>query len=81
MCDEIGQAPKPLSLWCKPRDTATIMAFLLTRNDALDANPAVGVDEVLSVHGSDWLWAVTAVYVVAFVSPSPSPMAFPHGSS
>jgi bacteriorhodopsin len=29
----------------------------------------MGVDETLSVNGSNWLWAVTAVYLVAFVSP------------
>ncbi|KAK4139685.1 uncharacterized protein C8A04DRAFT_40519 [Dichotomopilus funicola] len=43
------------------------MALLLTRNDALSANPPAGVDETLSVHGSEWLWAVTAIYIVAFL--------------
>ncbi|EED23987.1 protein FDD123, putative [Talaromyces stipitatus ATCC 10500] len=35
-------------------------------NDALNVNPPVGVTEALSQHGSDWLWAVTAIYIVAF---------------
>lgn len=45
---------------------------LFTRgNDALNVNPATGVAETLSQHGSDWLWAVTAIYIIAFVSPYP----------
>ncbi|KAF4996673.1 hypothetical protein F66182_16359, partial [Fusarium sp. NRRL 66182] len=40
---------------------------LFTRgNDALNVNPATGVAEALSQHGSDWLWAVTAIYIIAF---------------
>jgi len=35
-------------------------------NDALDVNPPAGSD-ALSVNGSDWLWAVTAVYILAFL--------------
>lgn len=31
-------------------------------------NPQVGVDMVMSVNGSDWLWAVTAVYITFFIS-------------
>ncbi|KAI1107318.1 family A G protein-coupled receptor-like protein [Jackrogersella minutella] len=43
------------------------MAVLLHRaNDALNINPPDG-DESLSVNGSDWLWAVTAIYVVSFL--------------
>ncbi|KAJ8124001.1 hypothetical protein O1611_g9463 [Lasiodiplodia mahajangana] len=43
-------------------------ALILGRgNDALNINPPAG-DESLSVHGSDWLWAVTAIYVVSFIS-------------
>lgn len=37
-------------------------------SDALNVNPVAGVDEALSVHGSDWLWAITAIYIVSFVS-------------
>ena len=44
------------------------MSLLLRGNDALNINPPVGVSEALSQHGSDWLWAVTAIYIVAFVS-------------
>jgi Bacteriorhodopsin len=41
---------------------------LLTRgNDALKVNPVTGVDEALAVHGSDWLWAATAIYIMALV--------------
>lgn len=58
--------------------TATIMAFLLPRNDALGVNPVVGVDEALSMNGSDWLWAVTAIYIVAFVSPPSLSLNLPH---
>ncbi|PMD19281.1 family A G protein-coupled receptor-like protein [Hyaloscypha hepaticicola] len=42
------------------------MAFLPPSNDVLSINPPNGVDIALSVQGSDWLWAVTAVYIVAF---------------
>lgn len=45
------------------------MSLFARGNDALNVNPVTGVDEALSVHGSDWLWAVTAIYVVSFVSP------------
>ena len=38
----------------------------LRENDALDINPPAG-DEHLSVNGSDWLWAVTAVYLCSFI--------------
>jgi bacteriorhodopsin len=43
------------------------MSLLSRGNDALNINPALGVDEVLSVHGSDWLFAVTAIYIFSFV--------------
>ncbi|KAI8630874.1 heat shock protein 30 [Xylariaceae sp. FL1651] len=44
------------------------MPALLGRgNDALNVNPPGGSEE-LSVHGSDWLWAVTAIYVVSFIA-------------
>ncbi|KAK9319017.1 hypothetical protein V1517DRAFT_342115 [Lipomyces orientalis] len=44
------------------------MAVLPRENDALNINPPVGVDEALSQHGSDWLWAVTAIYAISFIS-------------
>ncbi|CAK7217922.1 hypothetical protein SCUCBS95973_003312 [Sporothrix curviconia] len=43
------------------------MSFIQIRsNDALDINPPAG-DQHLSVHGSNWLWAVTAVYILSFL--------------
>lgn len=44
------------------------MSLIGRANTALNSNPVTGVDEALSVHGSDWLWAVTAIYVLSFVS-------------
>lgn len=42
--------------------------YLVSRtNQALDINPPAG-DEHLTTAGSDWLWAVTAVFVLEFVS-------------
>ncbi|KAI2630861.1 hypothetical protein GGR54DRAFT_173854 [Hypoxylon sp. NC1633] len=43
------------------------MSVLYRANDALSVNPPIGVDSALSLTGSDWLWAVTAIYVVAFL--------------
>ena len=43
------------------------MAFLLARsNNALNVNPPTAANH-LTVHGSDWLWAVTAVYLLSFL--------------
>jgi bacteriorhodopsin len=44
------------------------MSLIGRANDVFQVNPVTGVDEALSVHGSDWLWAVTAIYIVSFVS-------------
>ena len=41
------------------------MYILERSNDALNINPPTAIEHI-SVHGSDWLWAVTAVYVVSF---------------
>lgn len=49
-----------------PHDSPT-MALYLRGNDALNINPSTGVSEALSVEGSDWLWAVTGIYLIAFV--------------
>lgn len=49
------------------------MDLLSRGNDALNVNPPIGVAEALSEHGSDWLWAVTAIYIVAFVRPTLPP--------
>jgi len=37
-------------------------------NQALDQNPPPSSDQYLLVNGSDWLWAVTAVYSVSFLA-------------
>lgn len=45
------------------------MDFLLERsNQALNVNPPTGDTHALSVHGSDWLWAVTAVYILTLLA-------------
>ncbi|KAJ5166964.1 uncharacterized protein N7482_005745 [Penicillium canariense] len=43
------------------------MSLLARGNDALIVNPVTGANETLSLNGSDWLWAVTAIYVLSFV--------------
>ncbi|OOQ84743.1 opsin related protein [Penicillium brasilianum] len=43
------------------------MNLLARGNDALKVNPVTGVDEALAVHGSDWLWAVTAIFSLALI--------------
>ncbi|KAI3317057.1 family A G protein-coupled receptor-like protein [Xylariaceae sp. AK1471] len=42
------------------------MSLYLRGNDALINNPPTGVGEALSLVGSDWLWAVTGIYLVSF---------------
>lgn len=42
------------------------MEFIYARNDALEVNPQGG-DSHLSEGGSDWLWAVMALFTLAFV--------------
>jgi bacteriorhodopsin len=42
------------------------MGILQRTNDALDINPPAG-DQYLSENGSNWLWAVTAVYSLSFL--------------
>jgi bacteriorhodopsin len=37
------------------------MGLILRANDALEVNPPVGTQHLVT-HGSDWLWAVCAVY-------------------
>lgn len=48
------------------------MDLIARSNDALKVNPVTGVDEGLTVHGSDWLWAVTTIYIMALVRNLPS---------
>jgi bacteriorhodopsin len=45
---------------------AVLPALFSRGNDALEINPPAGIDR-LSVNGSDWLWTVTAIYVVSFL--------------
>lgn len=40
---------------------------LRPRNGALKVNPINLMDEALTVHGSDWLWAATAIFSLALV--------------
>src|SRR3954454_7373061 len=42
------------------------MSLLQRSNDALKINPPVG-DISLTTGGSDWLWAVTALYLFLFL--------------
>jgi bacteriorhodopsin len=42
------------------------MGLIQYRNDVLNTNPPVG-QQHLTVHGSDWLWALFCVYAVAFL--------------
>ncbi|TAQ85773.1 hypothetical protein B7494_g5915 [Chlorociboria aeruginascens] len=43
------------------------MNIIQRSNDALNINPPSGDTYHLSVHGSDWLWAVTAIYLFSFL--------------
>jgi bacteriorhodopsin len=43
------------------------MGLLVRGNDALNINPPPGVQRDLTVNGSNWLWAVTAIFIVSFL--------------
>ncbi|KAK7755730.1 hypothetical protein SLS62_002343 [Diatrype stigma] len=43
------------------------MSIVLRANEALSLNPASGVAETLSLNGSNWLWAVTGIYLLSFI--------------
>lgn len=47
-------------------------ALFARTNQALQINPPAG-QQSLSTHGSDWLWAVTAIFVFEFVSRPTTP--------
>ena len=50
-----------------------MMDTLLARdNDALNVHPPAG-DQQLNVNGSNWLWAVMAVFLVSSVSTTAGP--------
>ncbi|KAI0137328.1 heat shock protein 30 [Xylariales sp. AK1849] len=42
------------------------MGLIIRANDALGVNPPTGNDNI-SLHGSDWLWAVTAIFALSFL--------------
>ncbi|KAH7153238.1 hypothetical protein EDB81DRAFT_790929 [Dactylonectria macrodidyma] len=44
------------------------MAAIHSRNEALDINPPPAGASHLTKGGSDWLWAVTAIYTVCFLA-------------
>ncbi|EXK23315.1 hypothetical protein FOMG_19903, partial [Fusarium oxysporum f. sp. melonis 26406] len=43
------------------------MNILHRGNDVFNVNPPDGVVNALSTNGSDWLWAVTAIFCVSFL--------------
>ncbi|CAJ0550730.1 Ff.00g106600.m01.CDS01 [Fusarium sp. VM40] len=43
------------------------MDLFIRGNDALKANPPYSVDHALPSSASDWLWAVTAIFVLTFL--------------
>jgi bacteriorhodopsin len=43
------------------------MGLFSRANDALDVNPTVGADIAITIHGSDWYWAVTAVMILSTI--------------
>ena len=43
------------------------MGLIIRDNGALNVNPPVGTASHLVVHGSDWLWAVDAVYCTTLI--------------
>lgn len=55
---------------------ASNMDVLARGLGSLGTNPPLGVESALSVHGSDWLWAVTAIYIASFVSTTPRLLTF-----
>lgn len=43
------------------------MGLILRDNGALSVNPPTGDDFALTLHGSDWLWAVCAIYTTLLI--------------
>jgi hypothetical protein len=54
-----------------------IMEPIFARDGAPDVNPPAGASH-LSDGGSNWLYAVTAVFAVAFVRPTPREESIPY---
>jgi bacteriorhodopsin len=50
----------------KIQSASTMAALFLRDNDALRTNPPAG-DEYLTDGGSNWLWAVFAIFALSFV--------------
>lgn len=44
-----------------------VMGLIIRSNQAPNINSPAG-NEAISVHGSDWLWAVTAIYAILFIA-------------
>lgn len=45
---------------------------MLKRDDVLDVNPPIAIGRSLTLNGSHWLWAVTAVFILSFVCSLPA---------
>jgi bacteriorhodopsin len=45
--------------------------MMLKRDDVLDVNPPIAIGRSLTLNGSHWLWAVTAVFILSFVCSLP----------
>lgn len=45
------------------------MSVMMRGNEALSLNPLSAVADALSLEGSNWLWAVMAIYIISFVRP------------
>ncbi|KAI9745263.1 MAG: hypothetical protein M1818_001542 [Claussenomyces sp. TS43310] len=41
------------------------MVAITLRNEVLQDNPPTGAEDYLTTNGSDWLWAVTSIYLLA----------------
>ncbi|KAL2201736.1 family A G protein-coupled receptor-like protein [Sarocladium strictum] len=42
--------------------------MMLKRDDVLDVNPPIAIGRSLTLNGSHWLWAVTAVFILSFLA-------------
>lgn len=58
----------PLDLPRKSCTSAEMPVIFERDNEALTVNPPPPAEQVLTVNGSNWLWAVTAIYIVSFLA-------------
>lgn len=68
-CGTLASVPNKVpSAFLHPTpDPLHVNTMILQRaNEALQINPPAG-QQRLTVHGSNWLWAVTAVFILEFV--------------